>query len=402
MKNVIVVGTFDTKGHEFKFIKDLIEKHGLTTTSVNCGIIEEPLFKPDISSENVAIAGGSNLTALKEKHDRGLGIDVMMSGAAIIVKKLYDEGKVDGVISLGGSAGTTIGTYVMRSLPVGVPKIMVSTVASGDTRPYVGEKDITMMYSVVDISGINSISNRILANAANGIAGMASFDVPVLTEQKPLLAATMFGVTTPCVTAAREYLENQGYEVLVFHATGAGGMAMESLIEAGFIKGVLDVTTTEWCDQVAGGVFAAGSARLEAAAKAGIPEVVSVGALDMVNFGAMDTVPEKYKGRNLYKHNASVTLMRTNIEECSEIGKIIAEKLNMATGPVALFIPLKGVSAIDVEGAPFYGPLEDAELFEQLRENIDDKVELIEMDTDINNEAFAVAMAKKLISMVEA
>jgi len=402
MKNVIVVGTFDTKGHEFKFIKDLIEKQGLTTTSVNCGIIEEPLFEPDISSEEVAIAGGSTLADLKEKHDRGLAIDVMMSGAAKIVKKLYDDGKVDGVISLGGSAGTTIGTYVMRSLPVGVPKIMVSTVASGDTRPYVGEKDISMMYSVVDISGINSISNRILANAANGIAGMASFDVPVLTEQKPLLAATMFGVTTPCVTAAREYLENQGYEVLVFHATGAGGMAMESLIEAGFIKGVLDATTTEWCDQVAGGVFAAGSTRLEAAAKAGIPEVVSVGALDMVNFGAMDTVPEKYKGRNLYKHNASVTLMRTNIEECSEIGKIIAEKLNMATGPVALFIPLKGVSAIDVEGAPFYGPLEDAELFEQLRENIDDKVELIEMDTDINDEAFAVAMAKKLIFMVEA
>ncbi|KNZ42687.1 Tm-1-like ATP-binding domain-containing protein [Acetobacterium bakii] len=402
MKNVIVVGTFDTKGHEFKFIKDLIEKQGLTTTTVNCGVIGEPLFEPDISSEKVASAGGSTLAELNQKHDRGLGIDVMMSGAGKIVKDLFDEGKVDGVISLGGSAGTTIGTYVMRKLPVGVPKIMVSTVASGDTRPYVGEKDITMMYSVVDISGINSISNHILANAANGIAGMVSFEVPELKEEKTLLAASMFGVTTPCVTMAREYLENKGYEVLVFHATGAGGMAMESLIEAGFIKGVLDATTTEWCDEVAGGVFSAGPTRLEAAAKAGIPQVVSVGALDMVNFGAIDTVPEKYKNRNLYKHNASVTLMRTTVEECSEMGKIIAGKLNMATGPVALFIPLKGVSAIDVEGAPFYGPEEDAELFKQLRENIEDHVELIESDTDINNEAFALAMAKKLISMMEA
>ena len=220
-------------------------------------------------------------------------------------------------------------------------------------------------------------------------------------EEKPLIAATMFGVTTPCVTAAREYLEDQGYEVLVFHATGAGGMAMESLIEAGFIKGVFDATTTEWCDEVAGGVFTAGPTRLEAAAKAGIPEVVSVGALDMVNFGAIETVPEKYKDRNLYKHNASVTLMRTTIDECAQMGKIIAGKLNMATGPVALFIPLKGVSAIDVEGAPFYGPLEDAALFEQLRENVKEKVEIIEMDTDINDEAFALAMAKKLISMIE-
>lgn len=401
MKNVLIVGTFDTKGHEFQFIKELIEKRGLSTTTVNCGVIGEPLFVPDITSEAVAIAGGSTLAELQKQHDRGLGIDVMMAGAAKITKELYDQGKVDGVISLGGSAGTTIGTFAMRSLPVGVPKIMVSTVASGDTRPYVGEKDITMMYSVVDISGINSISNHILANAANAIAGMASFDIPALKEEKPLIAATMFGVTTPCVTAAREYLEDQGYEVLVFHATGAGGMAMESLIEAGFIKGVFDATTTEWCDEVAGGVFTAGPTRLEAAAKAGIPEVVSVGALDMVNFGAFETVPEKYKDRNLYKHNASVTLMRTTVDECSQMGKIIASKLNMATGPVALFLPLKGVSAIDVEGAPFYGPAEDAELFAQLRANIENKVELVEMDTDINDEAFALAMAKKLISMIE-
>ncbi|MGL4607191.1 MAG: Tm-1-like ATP-binding domain-containing protein [Eubacteriaceae bacterium] len=401
MKNVIVVGTFDTKGLEFDFIKGIIEKQGVTTTTINTGIIGGPLFEPDITNEEVAIAGGSSIMNLKEKNDRGHGIDVMMLGASKIVKKLYDQGKVDGVISLGGSAGTTIGTFVMRSLPVGVPKIMVSTVASGDTRPYVGEKDITMMYSVVDISGINSISNRILANAANAITGMVSFEMPKLKEEKPLIAASMFGVTTPCVTVAREYLEDKGYEVLVFHATGAGGMALESLVEAGFIKGVLDVTTTEWCDEIAGGVFSAGPTRLEAAGKVGIPEVVSVGALDMVNFGAMDTVPQKYQGRNLYKHNASVTLMRTTKEECSELGKIIASKLNMATGPAVLFLPLKGVSAIDVEGATFYGPEEDKELFKQLRENVNDCVEVVELDTDINDETFALAMAKKLIELIE-
>jgi uncharacterized protein (UPF0261 family) len=401
MKNVVLVGTFDTKGQEFQFIKELIEKQGLTTTTINCGVIGDPYFTPDITADEVAVAGGSSLAALNEQHDRGLGIDVMMAGARKKVLELLAEEKIQGIISLGGSAGTTIGTYVMRALPVGFPKIMVSTVASGDTRSYVGEKDITMMYSVVDISGINGISNQILANAAHAIAGMVAFEVPELKEEKPLLAATMFGVTTPCVTAAREYLESQGYEVLVFHATGAGGMAMESLVESGFIKGVFDATTTEWCDEVAGGVFSAGSHRLEAAGKAGIPQVVSVGALDMVNFGAIETVPEKYKNRNLYKHNANVTLMRTTVEECAQMGKIIAGKLSDATGPTTLFLPLKGVSAIDVEGAPFYGPEEDAELFKQLKENIASNVELIEMDTDINDEAFALAMAKKLLELLE-
>ncbi len=401
MKNIILVGTFDTKGEEFKFVKDLIEKQGLKTTTVDCGVIGQAPFKPDFTADQVAAAAGSSVADLRKKNDRGMAIDVMMSGATKVVGELMDAGKVQGIISLGGSAGTTIGSYVMRSLPVGVPKVMVSTVASGNTKPYVGEKDITMMYSVVDISGINSISNQILANAAHAIAGMVAYEVPELKEHRPLIAATMFGVTTPCVTTAREYLESQGYEVLVFHATGAGGMAMESLIESGYIVGVFDATTTEWCDEIAGGVFSAGPHRLEAAAKKGVPQVVSVGALDMVNFGAIDTVPEKYKNRKLYKHNASVTLMRTTLEECSKLGKVIAEKLNMATGPVALFLPLKGVSAIDVEGAAFYGPTEDAELFKQLRNNIDPKVDLVEMDTDINDKAFALAMAKRLVEMVE-
>lgn len=401
-KAVVVLGTFDTKGVEFKFIKDIIESQGVPTISVNAGVKGPPHFTPDISNEEVAKAGGLSLRELIEKNDRGAAIDVMMKGAAQIVTGLYQEGKVAGIISLGGSAGTTIGSYVMQALPVGVPKIMVSTVASGDTRPYVGVKDVTMMYSVIDISGINVLSSQILANAANAIAGMAKGKVPEIEGGKVLLGATMFGVTTPCVTRAREYLEEHGYEVLVFHATGTGGRAMESLIESGFIKGVLDVTTTEWCDELVGGVFTAGPTRNEAAAKAGIPQVVSTGALDMVNFGPMDTVPPQFKGRNLYKHNPTITLMRTTVEENAKMGEIIASKLNMAKAAAALFIPLKGVSLIDMEGQVFYGPEEDKALFDALKKNINNpKVEIIEMDTDINDEAFALAMAKKLIELME-
>jgi uncharacterized protein (UPF0261 family) len=401
-KKVLILGTLDTKGREIKFVKDIVESTGVETIVINVGVKGKPFFEPDISNTDVAEAGGKSLQKLIAQDDRGDAIDNMMRGAARVVAELYEQGKVDGIISLGGTAGTTIGTYAMRALPVGVPKVMVSTVASGDTRPYVGVKDITMMYSVVDISGINSLSRRILGNAAFAIAGMVKGEVPAAAEEKPLIGATMFGVTTPCVTKAREYLEQQGYEVLVFHATGTGGKAMESLIEAGFIKGVLDITTTEWCDELVGGVLSAGPKRLEAAAKAGIPQVVSTGALDMVNFGPIDTVPEKFKNRKLYKHNPTVTLMRTTVEENKKLGEIIAGKLNMAKGPTALFLPLKGVSLIDTEGKPFYGPEEDAALFKALKDNLNnDKVEVIEMDTDINDEAFALAMAKKLVEMMK-
>ncbi len=401
MKKVLILGTLDTKGAEFKFIKDIIEAQGMPTLVINAGVLGEPHFPPDIAATAVAEAGGTPLADLIKANDRGQAVDVMMKGAAKIVAELEKQGQVAGIISLGGTAGTTIGSNAMRALPVGVPKLMVSTVASGDTRPYVGNKDIAMMYSIVDISGINSISNQILANAAFAIAGMAKGVTPALTEEKPLLGATMFGVTTPCVTAAREYLESQGYEVLVFHATGTGGGSMEDLITAGFIKGVLDITTTEWCDELVGGVFNAGPHRLEAAGKMGIPQVVSTGALDMVNFGAMDTVPAQFKDRNLYKHNASVTLMRTTVDENRQLGKIIAGKLNMAQGPTALFLPLKGVSLIDAEGQPFYGPDEDKALFDALRNNVDrDRVEVVEMDNNINDATFAMAMAQKLIEML--
>lgn len=401
-KKVVILGTLDTKGRELQYVRDIIRGGGLDTVVINVGIIGDPPFIPDITSAEVAMAAGKDLTSLIEKNDRGEAIEAMMIGAARIVEELEVQGVLSGIISLGGSAGTTIGTYAMQKLPVGIPKLMVSTLASGDTRPYVGEKDITMMYSVVDISGLNCLSRKILANAANALVGMVQGEELVVEEEKPLVAATMFGVTTPCVTKAREYLEEKGYEVLVFHATGSGGRAMESLIRSGFIKGVLDVTTTEWCDELVGGVLSAGPERLEAAAKAGIPQVVSTGALDMVNFGPIETVPEKFRNRNLYKHNATITLMRTTVEENTELGRIIATKLNMSKDKTALFLPLKGVSAIDVEGKPFYGPEEDMALFDSLRQTIDrSKVELFEKDTDINDPEFAVAMAEKLVLMME-
>lgn len=398
---VILLGTLDTKGAEFKFVKDIVEGCGVATLVVNAGVKGKPHFTPDISNEEVARAGGSTLAELLQKDDRGFAMDVMTKGAAKIVTDLGMRKEVAGILSLGGSAGTTIGATAMQALPVGIPKMMVSTMASGDTRSYVGVKDICMMYSVTDISGLNTISRKILANAAFAIAGMAQGEHPAVKDDKVLLAASMFGVTTPCVTTAREYLEQKGYEVLIFHATGSGGLAMEELIKSGFIKGVLDVTTTEWCDELVGGVLSAGPHRLEAAGQKGVPQVVSVGALDMVNFGPPETVPQQFNGRNFYPHNPTVTLMRTTVEENIELGKIMAAKLNASTGPVVLFLPLKGVSLIDREGQPFYGPEEDKALFDTLRQNINpEKVELIEIDTDINDPAFARAMTDKLIAML--
>jgi uncharacterized protein (UPF0261 family) len=325
----------------------------------------------------------------------------MAKGAAALARQVYTRRRIAGVISLGGSAGTTIGTAAMRALPIGMPKLMVSTTASDNTRPYVGTKDICMMYSVVDIAGLNAVSRRVLANAAAAIAGMAQGDSQALASDsaKPTVAATMFGVTTPCVTAARHMLEAAGYDVLVFHATGTGGEAMEGLIRDGYVQAVLDITTTELADELIGGVFSAGPTRLEAAGETGIPQVVCPGALDMVNFGAVNSVPERFRGRRLYVHNPSVTLMRTTPEECAELGRIIARKLNRSRGPVLFLLPRCGFSAIDTEGKPFYWPEADSAFVDALRSNLAANVELIEMDTDINDPAFARAAAEALIRL---
>jgi uncharacterized protein (UPF0261 family) len=399
MATILLIGTLDTKGAEYGYVRDLIRARGHQTLVMDAGVVGEPPFVPEISASEVAEAGGGSLAQLREQNDRGAAMEVMMRGAAQLASQLYAEGRFEGVLALGGGGGTVIGSAAMRELPVGLPKVMVSTVASGDTRPYVGVKDITMMYSVVDIAGLNRFSRRILANAVGAVCGMVEQGVPQ-AEDRPLLAATMFGVTTPCVTRVRERLEEAGYEVLVFHATGAGGQSMEALIADGFVEGVADVTTTEWCDELVGGVLSAGPNRLEAAGRAGVPQVVSVGALDMVNFWGYETVPPEFRERNLYRHNANVTLMRTTPEESAELGRIIAGKLNEATGPTALLLPLRGVSAIDKEGGPFYDPEADEALFNALREGVRPPVELVELDLHINEPAFADAIADRLLELL--
>ena len=400
MKTVAVLGTFDTKGKELKFIKECIEEHGLKTLCINTGVFE-PVVEPDISSAEVAAAVGADINAIVEKRDRATATEVLAKGTEKLIPQLYAEGKFDGIISIGGSGGTSLATPAMRQLPLGVPKVMVSTMASGDVSPYVGTSDIVMIPSVVDAEGLNDISKVIFSNAANAVVGMVQNRKEIESDGKPLLAATMFGVTTPCVKAAEDYLHEQGYDVLVFHATGTGGKCMEALIDQGFIKGVLDLTTTEWCDEVVGGVLTAGPDRLTAAGKNGIPQVVSVGALDMVNFGPMDTVPAQFKDRNLYKHNPTVTLMRTTADELKSIGHEIATRLTDATGKTTLMLPLKGVSMIDVEGQPFYDAEADKVLFDTLRTELEGSdVEIVELDTDINDKEFAVAAAKKLISLL--
>ena len=400
-KTACIVGTMDTKGIEFSFIKAQIESAGISTCVINTGILGEPQLTPDVSADEVAKAGGSSLQALRDEGDRGNSVAVMAEGAAALVAEKHAAGEIDGIISLGGSAGTTIGTTAMQAVPVGVPKIMVSTLASGDTSPYVQSKDICMMYSVVDIAGINRLSRQILANAAGAIVGMINAEVPETTADKPLIAATMFGVTTPCVTKAREILEEAGYEVLVFHATGTGGQAMEDLVKGGFLVGVLDATTTELADELVGGILSAGPDRLEAAGQTGLPQVVAPGALDMVNFGPPDTVPEKFSKRLFYQHNPTVTLMRTTAEETAELGRIMAHKLNEAQGPTTVIIPTQGVSAIDKTGQPFDSPEARETWRENLKAHIGDNVTVIEMDTHINDDAFATKLAETLLESIQ-
>ena len=397
-KTILLIGTLDTKGAEYAYVRKLIVERGHHALVLDAGIIGEPHFSPDISAEVVAQAGGTSLAELRRRADRGIAIEVMARGAA----QFYAKGKFDGVLGLGGSGGSTIATAAMQVLPLGVPKLMVSTlVCFGDGAPYVGVKDINLMYSVVDIAGLNRLLRRIFVNAVGAVCGMVEQRLPPVEEkQKPLLATTMLGVTTPCGNVVREHLEQAGYEVFVFHTTGKGGQTMEGLISDGLITGVADITTSEWSDELVGGVMNAGPHRLEAAGRKGIPQVVSCGALDIVDFWTYDTVPAQFKDRILYKHNPHITLMRTTPEECAELGRIMAQKLNQTQGPTALFIPLQGLSAIDKEGQPFYLPEADAALFDALRRNIHPPVELIELDLHINDPVFAVAMADRLLEML--
>ena len=404
---VILLGTFDTKGVEYAFVRDLLHVAGLATLTIDAGAQGPPHFAPDISRERVFTAAGTSLQAVVQAGDRGKAVETAALGAAKLVADLARQGLVEGIICLGGSAGTVIGTAAMQALPFGIPKVMVSTMASGQVKQYVGVRDILMLHSVVDISGLNRISRTVLANAAHAIVGMVRGQRSEVRDQKSaardkeLLAATMFGVTTPCVSAARQILEQRGYEVLVFHATGTGGMTMESFIADGMIRGVLDITTTELADELVGGILTAGPERLTAAGLRGVPQVISLGALDMVNFGPRDTVPAKFQERRFYQHNPTVTLMRTTPAENDQLSKEIAHKASAARGPTAVLVPLRGVSAIDKEGQPFWWPEADQALFQSLRQWMSPHAELIELDLHINDPAFAQAAAQTLLKLIK-
>ncbi len=400
--SVLLIGTLDTKGVEFAFVRDRLRAAGAPVLVADAGVLGPPAFAPDVSREELFALAGANVEQVRAAADRGKAVELAATGAAKLAAQLHKAGKLSGVMGLGGSAGTTVATAAMRALPVGVPKLMVSTLASGQVGPFVGTRDVTLMYSVVDVAGLNRVSRPVLANAAAAMAGMVRSDWKGEHESadKPLIAASMFGVTTPCVEAARKVLEAAGYEVLVFHATGTGGRTMEGLIRDGLISGVLDLTTTELAYELAGGILSAGPDRLTAAALAHVPQVVSLGALDMVNFGPPDTVPDWYKHRLFYRHNPNVTLMRTTPEEMDRLGKGIAEKTSASNAPTCVMVPLRGVSAIDAEGKPFWWPEADAALFQSLRNWVAPYVEVAERDEHINDGPFAEACAKKLLELL--
>jgi uncharacterized protein (UPF0261 family) len=401
-KTVVIVGSLDTKGKEFAFVKSIIEDQGVNTLVVDFGVMGEPAFPPDIFREEVAQAGGGDLAHLSSGHHKDEAMKVMADGLEIVVRRLYEEKRLDGILGMGGSGGTSIATRGMRALPVGVPKVMVSTVGGGDVSSYTGAKDITFIPSIVDVAGINRISREIYTNAAGAIAGMVKAEKPPAdAEEKPLVVASMFGNTTKAVDHARGILEAEGYEVLVFHATGTGGKTMESLIADGYITASLDITTTELADAVCGGVFSAGLERGMAASKAGIPAVLVPGCVDMANFWGIDTIPEKYKDRLLYQWNPNVTLMRTNVEENRRMGELLAEAANASTAPVAFLLPLKGVSMLDSEGEMFWDPEADGACYEAIKSGVKPGIPVIEVDANINDPEFSGMVAQTLLDMLK-
>lgn len=391
-KIVLLLGALDTKGVEYAFVRDRLISSGVDVLVADTSVLDEPRgLQPNIPAERVAAAGGSNLASLRMGGDRGEAMSAMARGAAALVGELHAQGRIDGILGMGGTGGTSVVSAAMRELPVGFPKVLVSTAASGDTRPFLGTRDIVLIPSVVDVAGLNRISRLVLSEAAAAVAGMVLAEPVEAGANKPVVAVSMFGNTTPCVEACRKSLEAEGYEVLVFHCTGIGGRTMEDLVRDGLVTGVLDITTTEWADELCGGVFSAGSERLDAPGARGIPHVVVPGCLDMVNFGPRETVPDRYADRQLHVWNPSVTLMRTDPAENRRLGDIIGDKLNAARGPVAVLIPLRGVSILDSEGNEFWWPEADRALFDSLKATLRDDIPYKEVDANINDPAFSDA-----------
>ncbi len=403
-KNIIMLGTFDTKGREFKYLYDELQKRGMDVTTMNAGVMGSTgLFPVHISAEEVALAGGGELSALRSRGDRGEAMKVMAKGAQELVKRLFGEGRLDGIIGMGGGGGTSIVSTAMQGLPVGVPKVCVTTLASGDTSPYVATKDILLFPSIVDICGINTFSRTILSRAAGAVCGMAAQEVEVSKEDRPIIFLSMFGNSTQCVEQCMELLDEAGYDTMVFHATGTGGRAMEELIRQGYPKAVLDVTTTEWADEVGGGVLSAGPERLDGAGAMGIPQLIVPGCVDMINFGPVDTVPAKFKdgSRILYEWNPMVTLVRTDREDNRKMGEIFARKANAAKGKVGFAFPLRGVSILDGEGQLFQDWETDRLLFDEIKAGLEERISVREVDANINDMAFSRAIVQMLLEMLD-
>jgi uncharacterized protein (UPF0261 family) len=397
MATIAILGTLDSKGEEHAFVAEIVRSRGHVACLIDVGTGGEPSVEPDVTRFQVAEAAGLDLAAVIARKDRGEAVTAMSRAAPVLLAKLQREGKIDGVISLGGGGGTAIATAAMRALPIGFPKLMVSTLASGNTSHYLGTSDITMMPSVTDVAGLNRLSRIIFTRAAGAICGMVEVKIDQSAE-KPLIVASMFGNTTACVTEAKRILEENGYEVLVFAATGAGGKSMDAIIDSGIVAGVLDLTTTELADELVGGVLTAGPDRLNATARAGIPAVIGPGCLDMVNFGEPASVPEKFVSRHFYHHNPQVTLMRTTAAECAELGKILVEKTNACSAPTAILLPTRAISVISAAGQSFHDAAADRALFDAIKNGSSHPV--IEMDLEINDPAFARACAEKLMRLM--
>jgi len=397
---IAVLGALDTKGAEFAHLVKSIHSRGQQSLVIDTSVIEPPTFRPDIPAETLAQAGGSSLHALRQHADRGEAMRVMALGAASCVNELYAAKRIDGIIGMGGSGGSSIFATAVRALPVGFPKVLVTTLASGDTRSLVGVKDLVLIPSVVDIAGLNRISRQIIQNAAGAMCGMVDARSGEVAIDKPLIAATMLGNTTQAMDVAREVLESGGFEVLVFHAIGAGGCTLEGLVEEDLFAGVFDLTTTELAADLTSSPMTAGPDRMKAAGRKGIPQIIVPGCLDFAIFRHPESIPEKYNGRLFYPWNMEATLMRTTPEENRELGYLLAGRANEATGSLAVLLPLRGLSLLDLEGQPFWWPEADQALFDAIRQRLRPGIPLIEMETHINDPAFARRAAQTLLELI--
>jgi uncharacterized protein (UPF0261 family) len=402
----VLIGTLDTKGREYAFVQELLHEAGIDVVIVDVSVLGTTSgITPDVTAEEVCEAGGARLEDLRLGREgtdaRAVAIETMTRGAACLLRKLADEGRCDGVLGLGGSGGSALISGAMRALPLGVPKILVSTMASGDVGAYVGSSDLCIMHSVTDIAGLNRISKPILANAAGALAGMlTSRQRPVLApSEKPAVGVTMLGVTTPGVLRVIERLEAAGFEPIVFHAVGSGGKALENLLEQGVITGVVDYTVKELTDETYGGIFRAGPDRLRTAGRKGFPQVVVPGAVEVLNFGALTTVPQEYRdgSRPVLQHNAEVTAVRINTRELTHVAGILAEHLNQATGPACVVIPAKGFDSYAVEGGPFEDPAADAAFVLELERRLRPGIEVVTAATHANDPVFADLVAEAFI-----